>query len=542
MSAHALRDQLRFAGFFRWSALLLLGLTAIWSAALVAWMLGSSSATFALLIAPVLVFALGLGAIFARAKLQTPLLACALWTLLLASAVVGAYLISLSWMFAVIPAALTASALLASWKPEISVVAVFALAGGFGTLEALLYIPVGPSVDLLLAGAWIHTIWVYLVRGRSRKLALWPGLVALGIWLLVTAAMVLGAETLTVGLHGFRQTPWYILGGLLIAYGQWPEGTRRRIGKGMLLVALAVGAYATFRHIAGPAAKEAQLGFIATYTNFLDGELGLLGSFPSRHELAAWAAVGIPFCIVLGLGFKGIWRLVAAAATGLLVVAMLGSEVRSGLLAAGAGVALAFVLFQLSRGFGKANVATTIVGLMFASVVAFGVFTLTVGADDASLKRYEVIFNPSEDVAYKERVYKWGSAIEEIDNAPMGHGLGSAGRVHRNFGRFVTIGSTDIDNHYLSLTYEQGFLLAGLFFGALLLILLDMARRSILTEDPEKATLGIAGCAVLVSMLVLGFFGEYLTGLTALAGWMLMGLGIAGFVQPEEEPAAAGEA
>jgi hypothetical protein len=536
MSGYAIRfrEELRAAGFLRPSALVIVLLTASWSLAVFGTMAGGDRLALSLAVMPWLVIVLILAAIFARAQLRIPLLLSMLWTLLVSFATLFALLVGAVPLFAVIPAAFLLSAWLAAWRPEVSVILVFLLASSYGSLDAFVNFPVGEVVDLLLAGLWLNAIWTYLLRERDRTIWIWPGLLVVGAYLFVTGIQVFLAENGTVGFHGFRSLAWYVMTFILVAYAPWAEGTRRRIGKGLLIVALAVGGYATLRYVIGPAAEEAQLASAATYTNFLDGELGLFGSFTSRHELAAWCAVAIPFCAVFALGLEGPWRLVAAAAAGLCVVGLLGSEVRSALVGVVAGMALAFLLFQLARGFGGAHVGTTVVGLVGVAVLAVGVFTVTAGSDDESLKRYEVIFTPSEDPAFQARLYKWRTAIDEIDTHPTGHGLGSAGRVHRRYGRFVTIGSLEIDNQYLTLAYEQGLLLTGLFVLGVLMVLADLARRSVATLDRTRATLGIAGAAALVSLMVLGLAGEYLTGLTALAAWVMVGLGAAQFTQTAE--------
>jgi hypothetical protein len=535
MSGRAVRfrEELRAAGFLRPSALVIVGLTALWSLSIFGLMAGGDRLAISFILMPWLVLIMIIAAVFARARLRIPVLLSALWTLLLAFATLFALVVGAVPLFAVLPVSLVLSAWLAAWRPEVSVVLVFLLASSYGSLDAFLNFPVGEVIDLLLIGLWINVIWVYFVRGRDRPIWIWPGVAVVAGYLFITAIQVFTADNSTLGFHGFRSLAWYVMSFILIAYAPWSAGTRRRIAKGFLLVALAAGAYATLRYVIGPAAKEAQLAAAASYTNFLDGQLGLFGSFTSRHELAAWCAVAIPFCAVFALGFKGPWRLVAAAAAGLCVVGLLGSEVRSALVGVVAGIALAFLLFQLARGFGGAHVGTTVVGLGAVAVLAVGVFALTAGADDKSLKRYEVIFTPTEDPAFQARLYKWRTALDEIDSNPTGHGLGTAGRVQRRYGRFRTIGSLEIDNQYLTFAYEQGLALTALFVIGLLMLLVDLARRSVATLDRTRATLGIAGATALISLMVLGLAGEYFTGLTALAAWVMVGVGAAGFTQPE---------
>jgi len=49
------------------------------------------------------------------------------------------------------------------------------------------------------------------------------------------------------------------------------------------------------------------------------------------------------------------------------------------------------------------------------------------------------------------------------------------------------------------------------------------------TARPGRAALAIGAAGTLVSMLVLFFVGDYVEGLPALAGWLLVGLGVGQF-------------
>jgi O-antigen ligase len=538
MTVYAARDELRERGFFRPSALLIVAFTAIWSAGFYAGFAGFLFGGYAFVYAPWILVVLLLAAIFARDTLRVPLLVCGLWTLLVVGSVVAGGLVAVEPLVAVIPAALAVSAWLANWRPDVAVILVFLLSSAFGTISVVTPLPVGPTVDLLIAGLWLNTIWTYFLRGRDRPIWLWPGVIVVGIYLFVTAIEILGAESLTIGLFGFRTIAWYMTLIFLVAYAQWQPGTRESIAKGILLVALAVGAYATLRHVIGPSAGEAALAYESTVTNFVGEKLGLFGSFPSRHELGAWTAVLVPFCGVFALGYRGRWRLIAAAATVLCVVALLGSDVRAAVVAVVVGLGLAFLLFQLAQGFGSTHAATAAVGLVLVAAVSVGAFAVTAGGDETRLNRYEVLLDdPTRDPAFQGRLFKWGTAIDEIDEKPAGHGLGSGGRVQRTYGRFVTIGSINIDNQYLALTFEQGLLVVGLLVVGLLLLLFELAVRSIAVLDPKRATLGIAGAAALASILVLGIAGQYMEGLTALATWLIVGLGVGQFTQPDADAA-----
>jgi hypothetical protein len=109
----------------------------------------------------------------------------------------------------------------------------------------------------------------------------------------------------------------------------------------------------------------------------------------------------------------------------------------------------------------------------------------------------------------------------------MGQGLGTAGRVQQQYGRFANVGSINVDSSYLKVAFEQGTWVM-LFLGlSLIALLVSMARRAVLTPDRERAGVAIAGTAVLLCMGLLMVFATYIEGLPALFAWVLVGLGLA---------------
>ncbi len=143
-------------------------------------------------------------------------------------------------------------------------------------------------------------------------------MVVVALYLLITGVGIATAEGLTIGLHSFRASAWYIMALLLVAYGPWSPATRRRIVHGLLIVTAAVSGYAVLRLLIGPAGAERDLAEASTYTNFIDvqdEEIGLVGSLTSRHEMSAWLAVAVPFAFALSLALRGWWRVLAGVAT-----------------------------------------------------------------------------------------------------------------------------------------------------------------------------------------------------------------------------------
>jgi hypothetical protein len=105
-----------------------------------------------------------------------------------------------------------------------------------------------------------------------------------------------------------------------------------------------------------------------------------------------------------------------------------------------------------------------------------------------------------------------------------------------------------VDNSYLKVAFEQGFVVTVFFMVAMVLLLVGLARRALVALEPARAGPAIAACGTLVAMLVLFFIGNYVEGFPVLAGWVMVALGVRQFTYgarerseaatPPNEPAA----
>jgi len=456
------------------------------------------------------------------------------------AAFVAAAMIESQPLVAIAPFGLVAGAAVFTRFPAASVTGLFVLTAFNGTITILTPIPVGFAVDFLLAGLWVGTIWRLATGRKERPAWFWPGVVAVTGYLTLTTFTILTADSPSFALASFRISAWYMLAVLLIGYAAWGPATYARVTRAVVAVAALVGAYAVFRWIVGPSGEERALSRAsADFYNVVDGELRVFGSFTSRHELAVWSAICIPFCFAFALGTPGRWRLVAVVACVLCSLGMLASGVRIGLVGTVVGVVLALLLFQGARAFTGRRIAATVVAIAAVGVVSVGTFTLAVAGSSSDSSRYEVILTPERDAAYQTRVSKWRAALDEIDRNPFGAGLGTAGRIHRERGRFGNISSIDVDNSYLKVALEQGFAVMVLFVVSLLLLLLGIARRALITVDRSRATVGIGAAAALASYLVTLNSAVYIEGLTAMAAWTVVGLGVAQFATLPSSPEGA---
>jgi uncharacterized membrane protein YoaK (UPF0700 family) len=422
------------------------------------------------------------------------------------------------------------AAVLCARYPAASVTAVALITGAYGSLTAFWNVPAGPAADLILGGLWVATLW-HLVRHRRPQWWVPPAVVAVVAYLALTAVQIAFASSAPIGLQSFRASAWYLAAGVLVAYAPWSHATRRRIVNGVLLVCLGVGTYAVSRWLFGAAPQEANLAKQVSYTNTLDGELGLVGSLTSRHELGGWTGLAVPFCFAMTLTLRDRWRLVAVAAATACMFALLASETRAALVSVIPALVLVLLLYQFSRGFPGLHLGATAVAAI--AIVGIGVFQFSGATGDSTRAKshFELILTPSQDPAYRRRVYKWDTALADIARHPMGQGLGTAGRVQQQHGRFANVASINVDSSYLKIAYEQGTWVMVFVIATLVALLASLIRRALVTPDRERAGIAIAGAAALLCMGLLMVFGTYIEGLPALLAWLLVGLGIGAVAQ-----------
>ena len=414
-----------------------------------------------------------------------------------------------------------------------ALVATFALSGAFGTVTALTPLRPGPTVDVLLIGLIAGFAWARATgRIQARAAGVWPGIVAVGAYLVASALAMLASPGFLFGLLSYRSSQWYLLAFLVVAYLPWRSGEVVRAARWMVVVATAVAGYAVLRWQIGPSGAEWNLALTSASTyNWVEGKLRAFGSFTSGHELAAWCSVVIPFTAAYALTFRDRWGLAAAGAAALSTVALFASEVRIGIIAIALGLAAVLVLHQFARGFVGIRLGTTATLVAGGALVALLAFASVVGNDSTRAERYANILTPDRDPAYQARVVKWETAMARLDGRPLGHGLGTAGREQRRSGRFVTVASANIDNAYLKIAWEQGYAVLALYVGALLAVLGGLVRRSLTTRDRTRAGLAMGAAGTLAAYMVLLFAAPYDEGLTALVAWIIVGLGVAGFVR-----------
>jgi hypothetical protein len=173
----------------------------------------------------------------------------------------------------------------------------------------------------------------------------------------------------------------------------------------------------------------------------------------------------------------------------------------------------------------------------------FYVFSQDTG-ESRTLDRFGAILNPEADQAFKERRFKWRTAWAEIDQHPQGFGLGAANeRANQKSFSFDTH-FLSVDNSYLKIAYEQGLAMALLLVVAILSVFVSLAVRGLSASDPYRSAVAIGGAGVTLAFgLELNFETIYMASSSALAAWLLIGLGLRHAYSQQRsrdgEPAAA---
>jgi hypothetical protein len=423
-----------------------------------------------------------------------------------------------------IPATVGAAAL-AVRRPAAVALTVFFLSGFVGTINAFTPIPASGLVDLLLLALWLGVVATYLTGRAERRAWLWPALIAPGLYLGITAFEVLLTHPISQGIQAFRAASWYMAGFILVAIAPWSERTQARIARGAAVLGVLVGAYCTYRWIAGASAKETLAAKQAQPGVPTALQLRFFGSFLSANQLAGWTATMIPFCLAMSICWHGRWRLVAAAAIPLLAIPLLASTIRTGALAAAAGVLVVLVLALAIRE-ARGRLAATLVAVLATAVIAGAAYDLTVAGSGKQSTRFANILAPGNDVAYNLRQDRWSQAWDDIQQHPWGHGLGTSGgaAAHNPNGPVIT---PYIDSSYLVVGLQQGLMIMLLYVFALVSLLVALARRASLIPDVGRTFLAIGACGTLIAMIVLFYAGTYAEGAYIAGAWLIVGLGVA---------------
>lgn len=441
----------------------------------------------------------------------------------------------------VLPGALLAGAITQRF-PTQSLLAMFAFSGFYGSAEAFLNIPGDRSVVWLVEALWVGVLGSLVLGRRDHRVRVTPVFFLLAGFLVFSVIAMVTTIPSSSGFRALRIAPQYLSVALLIGYGGFSARHLGAFARGMLVVIFAVDAYAALRWAIGPASSE-----IALQKNYQDyiynrlpysDDTKVQGSFPNGNSLGLWLACTTPLLLAAALAWRGWTRTLAFVTLPLAIVALLGSAQRAAAAALVAGLMVVVLIHALSRGHRGPRLGI-VVATILAVVVSAGVFYPAVADNSEKQKRYSNLLTPTQDLSVQERLNKWQQTLVTMNDEPFGYGLGSGNPNSVGGFRFADVSSIAIDNSYLVIGYEQGFFVMGLFVVTMLVLLVELLRFAVWTRGPSLAAMSTAAVGTLTAMLVELMAADYLTFPAIMAGWAIVGLGLAAFSLPSDEPSAA---
>jgi hypothetical protein len=435
---------------------------------------------------------------------------------------------------------LPVSALVCRRWPYAAFTALFVLSGGFWSIQVFTDLPVAVSADLVLGGLWLATLYAFLTAedGGARP-RLWPGAVAAIAFIGLSLASAFVSDDLVNALYTFRVSYWYMLAAILVAYAPLSAGALWLLTRVALMAALAVSGYAVLRWAIGPAASETEFARSAAVrpAETVDGSLRLIGSMGTGHVLGSWMAAMTPFCVALATSLRGWWRLLASAAAALCTVALMGTSVRAGIVAAGLGVAFVLALRIAAAERRREGVAAALATAVVAVAGATAIIGIEAANRDGRSSRLAGLLHPSQDSSVRHREEKWADVLEDVHRHPLGQGLGTSGLAELRFGRYVTISKLSVDSTYLKIALEQGLAVMACFIVVLLLLLAGLARAALARSGGLGPTLAAGAAGALLAFGVEMIFDVYFEGIAALGIWLVIGIGLRTCSQREPSPA-----
>lgn len=436
----------------------------------------------------------------------------------------------------------------------VGTILVYGLEGAIKVAVAHELPPVGVSPEAVGAAVLDFAFLVALLgivrRDRGRTLlAIWANvgrsiriaLALLTAWITISLIQLAVSGDIDAALAGFRLSQAYVLavlaGAMLLATSR-PQ----YVVNALIAVLLVITAYAAFRAVAGPSETERAAAFARSTTALVPSEDGVIyrnsGSFSSAIGLASYLVPAGVFLFALGLAFVRL-RLTTWFGGALVVVALVGSYVRTSLVAVAGGVLCAAALLTFAGSLtkrrkialGLAAVPLLVVLLALGAILPNAVS----GGSQAVEQRAGGVFNPLSDPSVTTRVDRWRDTLQVARAHPLGTGLGTLGNATRDDeGRVRAFA----DNSYLKVLQEQGPLGAVPFIFGLFGLLLAIAAR-VMRKGVALRGLGTAAVAGGASFFLLAWTSEAIEQPGKVLAWLLIGLALwaaAGLPERRPEP------
>ena len=442
--------------------------------------------------------------------------------------VLGLVLVTVLALFAP-PFALVGAVLLYGFEGTIKVGLDRELPGLFVTPETL-----GAG---LIDVAFLVAVLGLLRQDRGRTmLAIWTNtgrwtrvaLTLLAAWLAISLLQIPVSGDLNSALAGFRLTQAYalaVLAGAMLMARCRPE----HVVIALVGVLLIIAAYAAFRAVAGPSADERVAAFSRSTTPLVPSENRVIfrntGSFSGAIGLTSYLVPAGVFLLSLGLFFARV-RFAAWTGVALALVALVGTYVRTSLLAIAAGAVCAMALLTLTSGLARRT--KIVLGLAGAP---FLLFLLVLGAlatnavSGGSLEveqRSTGVLRPFSDPSLELRLQRWGDSLDVVKSHPLGTGIGTVGSATLDEEGTV---KTFSDNSYVKILQEQGPLGAIPFvlgvFGTLVACVAGVLRGGVALRG-----LGVAAVTASVSFFLLAWSSEAIEQPGKILAWLFLGLAL----------------
>ena len=454
-------------------------------------------------------------------------------------------------------------AALAFFAPEFALVGAILFYGLEGAVKigVARELPALGASPELVGAAVIDLAFVVAVLGIVRQdrgrtlLEIWRNvgrwvrisLALLAAWMAISLIQLLAGDAEAV-LAGFRLSQAYVLaflaGAMLLGRFR-PE----HVVNALVGVLVLIAAYGAFRAVGGPAEAERAAAFARSTTALVPTEDGVIfrnaGSFSSAIGLASFLVPAGVFLFALGLAFVRL-RLATWFGFALVVVALVGSHVRTSVLAIAVGVVCTVALLTLASGLAswkKTALGLAGVPLLVALMALGGLVPYALsGGSQAVEERAAGLLDPLSDSSLATRVERWRESLEVVQANPLGTGLGTVGAATQDSeGRVQTFA----DNSYLKILQEQGPLGAIPFILGIFGTLIAVAVRVTRSEMPLRG-LGTAAVAGSASFFVLAWTSEAIEQPGKVLAWLLLGVALwsaSRVAQPKRGPSSptAGE-
>lgn len=413
---------------------------------------------------------------------------------------------------------------------EIGIWAIFSLGAFLGAAKR--YLPAFDSLvslayDLICFGTLVNILWQRL--RRSWHIPYNPIFLPLIAFVSFSFLTILNPAlpSLIQGVMGWR----FLSSSLLLFFaGFYAFSDRRRIWRVLTLfswVGILVALYGLVQLIRGYTPTE------QAWINNLSATM-IIENAGGRYRLMSTTGSGVDLGFLLCLNILALvgqtlatrqgrtWRV---GALGLMSVVLIYTYVRTAWMALLLGLTfLLLARFWYIKGIRLAFPLILGMGITLMLLLPFGLASVANQFDNLALRsRLGSLSNPFADRSINDRLHTWDTIWDVIQEHPLGLGTGTTGAASLRYASTIPSELTVIDNTYLKIVVEMGWLGLAIFLW-LVFTVLWQSWRAIAQLSGADRILGLGLAACFVAFLLLLVFGEYIElnpGRSLI--WILMG-------------------